>query len=220
MRSPQPLQGFADTPLIEFGPDPAFNTRLTAEIAAAKKAGFAKSSIEAAILKGQGKSASGAALESVTIEAMLPSQVACVIDCLTDSKARVLADIRHIVTKWGGNITSTAFLFEKKGRVVFEKKDGLGVDEVLEKAIEAGATDVTVDEEGKVVVDTETGDVNTVAHTLVHAMGLTVESEEIIYDPKEDMMVDVDEAAAGKVEKILDLVREDSGVQDVFLNAR
>ena len=96
----------------------------------------------------------------------------------------------------------------------------MGVDEVLERAIESGATDVTVAEEGKVVVDTETGDVNTVAQTLAQAMGLTEEHGEIINDPKEDIMVDVNEAAAGKVEKILDLVREDPGVQDVFLNAR
>ena len=204
----------------EFGPDPAFNPRLTQHLAVAKKAGFAKSSIEAAILKGQGKSSSGAALESLIIEAMLPSQTACVIECLTDNKARTLADVRNVVTKFGGNITSTAFLFDKKGRIVFEQKDGIGVDEILDQAIEAGAIDVSADEEGKLIVDTETADMNTVAQTLAQAMGLTVESAEIIYDPKEDMMVEVDEAVASKVEKILELVREDPGVQDVFLNAR
>ncbi|KKY25444.1 hypothetical protein UCRPC4_g01708 [Phaeomoniella chlamydospora] len=206
----------------QFGADPSFNPRLTHFLSIAKRAGFSKVSIENAILKGQGKSSSGAALEPVTIEAMLPGQVACIIDCLTDSKARLLGDLRHVITKWSGNVTSTAFLFDKKGRVVFEKKDGIGINEVMDPAIEAGAVDVSMDEEGRVIVDTETGDVNTVATELAKNLGLNVSSADIIYDPKEDMMVELEDGSeqAAKVERILDLVKEDSGVQEVYLNAK
>ena len=67
--------------LLGYGADPNSNTRLAALVANAKKAGFPKASIDAAIARGQGRSTSGAALENVTIEAMLPNAIAAVIEC-------------------------------------------------------------------------------------------------------------------------------------------
>jgi len=136
-----------------------------------------------------------------------------------------MQDVRQVIVKHAGTVNAgTVFLFEKKGRIVFEKKDGCGVDEVLDQAIEAGATDVSEDEEGRVVVDTETGDLNAVVQKLgQEGLGLGgVESADIIYDPKEDLMVDVEEGSveAAKLEKTLELVREVQGVQEVYVNAR
>src|SRR5436190_22490915 len=97
-------------------------------------AGFPKSSIEAAIARGQGISFTGAALESVILEAILPPSVAFVIDCQTDSKLRLLQDLRLIIKNYGGTVTPTSYLFEKKGIIVFEKDErGIGVDEVLDE---------------------------------------------------------------------------------------
>ncbi|TKA71829.1 hypothetical protein B0A49_06172, partial [Cryomyces minteri] len=100
-----------------YGPDPNINPRLAHAIATAKKSGFAKASIEAAIARGQGVSASGAKLESLTIEAILPPSVAVVIDCETDNKLRTLADVRLLIKHYEGNVTPTNYLFAKKGRI-------------------------------------------------------------------------------------------------------
>ena len=118
------------------GPDPILNSRLGVAIANAKKGALPKTSIESAIAKGQGKSVSGAPLESLTIEAMLPFFVAAIIECQTDQKARVLQDIRFLIKDHGGIITPTGYLFEKKGRIIFERKKGIGPDDILEKVIE------------------------------------------------------------------------------------
>lgn len=201
------------------GPDPAFNPRLVAAIANAKKGSLTKSSIESAIARGQGRSTSGAALESLTIEAMLPFSVGAVIECETDTKLRTLQDIRAMIGRRGGSITPTSFLFERKGKVVFEKQDGISTDEVLDQAIEAGATDVDVEDDGRLVVETEPSELSLVTQRLSKSLGLKVESLDIIHDPKEDTMVSLKEENMAELEDIVAQLEEDPSVQDVYINA-
>lgn len=167
-------------------------------VASAKKAGFPKASIEAAIARGQGRSLNGAALENITIEAMMPPSVATVIECQTDSKLKTLQDIRQLVAKFGGTLTPTTYMFERKGKVVFEKADGVGPDEVLEEAIAAGATDVDEDGEGKVVVFTDPSSTTSAADRLFSALGMKVESSEVVWDPIDDTKVTVDSKSAAE----------------------
>ncbi|MCJ1363246.1 hypothetical protein MMC16_002353 [Acarospora aff. strigata] len=202
----------------EYGPDPYNNPRLAQAIATAKKAGFPKASIEAAVSRGQGLSPSGAALETLTLEAIIPPSVAAVIDCQTDSKARTLQYLRAIVREHGGTMTPTSYLFAKKGRIVFERAEGVGVDEVLDEAVEAGATDVEEDDQGRVVVYTEPSQTKSAADGLVAAKGLKVESSDIIWDPNEDTMVEVDSEKEVLVDRFLDAIHEDPTVQNVYLN--
>ncbi|KAL9106808.1 MAG: hypothetical protein Q9227_008230 [Pyrenula ochraceoflavens] len=204
------------------GPDPNFNPRLVDVISNAKKSGFSKSSIEAAIAKGQGKSSTGLPLEPITIEAVLPHKVGAVIECLTESKARTLQDVRATITKRGGTIKATKFLFQKKGRNVFQKADGIGTDTVLEQAIDAGALEVDLDEEGRLVVETEPdrGTLGNVARAIQESFQLQLESSDIIYDPVPETTVDLDESEYSIVESLVDMIQEDSSVQDVFLNLR
>lgn len=201
------------------GPYPAFNPRLVAAIANAKKGALSKISIETAIARGQGKSTNGAPLESVTIEAMLPFSVGAVIECQTHEKMRTLQEIRAIISRRGGAITPTGFLFERKGKVVFEKKDGISIDKVLDQAIEAGATDVDMDDTGKIVVDTEPSQLAMVTQRLSESLGLSVDSSDIIHDPREDTMISLKEENMAEVENLVDLIAEDPSVQDVYINA-
>ena len=166
------------------------NPRLADVIVRAKKIGFPKASIETAIARGQGVSPSGVALENLTVEAMVPPSIAVIIECQTDSKLRTLSDIRLAVKEAGGTVTPINHLFERKGRVVFEKSLGLGENEIFDRAIEAGATDVEF-EEGDVVVSTEPAQVTAVADALTLVLGSSAKNSEIIWDPKKDMMVDV-----------------------------
>ncbi|OCK91348.1 YebC-like protein [Cenococcum geophilum 1.58] len=202
-----------------FGPDPNINPRLALAISTAKKAGVPKSLIESAIARGQGISASGAALESVVVEAMLPPAVATVIDCQTDNKLRTLADIRLLIKEHEGSVTPTTYLFEKKGRIVFREKDGVGVEEVLEEVLEAGALDVIENSEGKVVVFTETNETKATAQALASSLGLEISETDIIWDPTENTKVELEEEEAAKrLGRFLEELQEISGVQGVYMN--
>ncbi|EEH33560.1 hypothetical protein PAAG_04610 [Paracoccidioides lutzii Pb01] len=203
-----------------FGPDPSLNPRLALVIAKAKRSGMSKSTIEAAIARGQGVSSTGAALESVTIEALLPGSVAVVIECMTDQKARTLQDLRFLIKHHGGTVTPTSYLFEKKGRIVFEKVEGLNVDDYLEQAIDAGAIDVDTDDQGRLRVFTEHTDTKAVGDKLSVTTGLKIETSDIIWDPYRDTIVKLEsEEDAHKIEEILNAIREDSSVQDIYTNS-
>ena len=198
------------------GPDPNSNPRLLHVINNAKKAGFSKSSIESAIAKGQGKSATDQALEPLIIEAMLPHNVGAMIECLTDSKARVLQDIRVTITRNGGSLSPTGFLFQRKGRNVFQKADGVGVDTVLEQAIDAGATDVELDEEGRLVIETEPNALTAVVQAMKE---LKLEASEIVYDPVPETMINLNDSEIDAVEGVIDLIQADCSVQNIYLNS-
>ena len=88
--------------------------------------------------------------------------------------------------------TSTSHFFERKGKIVFERVEGIGEEEVLEQAIEAGALDVEVEEDGKILVYTEPGQTTSTAGTMAASMGLKVESSDLIWEPKPEMSVDVE----------------------------
>jgi transcriptional/translational regulatory protein YebC/TACO1 len=207
-------------PHAVYGPDPKFNPRLSLAISNAKKAGLPKVSIESSIARGQGISSSGAALETVTIEAILPPSVATLIECQTDQKARVLQDVRYIIREMGGTITPTSYLFERKGKIVFEKVEGQNMDDYLDQAIEAGALDIAEDEEGRLTVYTEYTDTKAASEKLAELTGLKIESCEVIWDPNKDTMVKVeDEEAAKSLDDLLAAIREDSSVQEIYINA-
>lgn len=184
----------------------------------AKRGQLSKTSIEFAIAKGQGKSPSGQALENVTIEAMLPHGVAALIECQTDSKNRTIADVRNIVNRAGGTITPTAFLFEKRGRISFEEQAKVGVDEALEEAIDAGALDITT-EENKLVVETPPPEMMEIAQRLQDRLGLRVDKAEVVYVPNEVSMVALSEDRAVEVQNVLDSLEEEPSLQNVFVNA-
>lgn len=195
------------------------NPRLALAISNAKKNAVPKASIEAAIARGQGLSATGAALESVVLEAILPPSVATVIDVQTDNKLRTLADLRLLVKEAGGTVSPIGYMFEKKGRIILQKKDGMGADEVLEAALEAGVLDVIEDEEGRVVLYTEPAQTKTTAETLAKTLEMEIEESEIIWDPNEDTKVALDdETAAKELNDFLDELQEVTGVQGVYMN--
>ncbi|KAJ5714827.1 Transcriptional regulator TACO1-like domain 2 [Penicillium malachiteum] len=202
-----------------WGPDPKYNPRLTLALSNAKRASIPKIVIDAAIARGQGLSVTGQALEALTLEAMLPGSVAAVIECQTDQKLRVLQDVRHAIKTYGGTMTPTTFLFEKKGRVAMEKKDGVNADDYLDHAIEAGATDIITDENGRLVVFTDPSETKKVGEAFSKSAGLTIEELEIFWDPNPDTLVEVqDEEHVKSVDNILSALRDEPGVQDIYLN--
>ncbi|KAH0562318.1 hypothetical protein GP486_002983 [Trichoglossum hirsutum] len=202
------------------GPDPGNNPRLATAIATAKKVGFPKSSISAAISRGQGVSASGTALESLVIECIGPGSVAMVIDCQTDNKARTLQDLRLIIKDHGGTTTPTGYMFSKRGRVVFESQEGMDMDNVFDDAVEAGAEDVDVDKDGNIIIFTEPSKTISAAAILSQRRGLKTLSSNIIWDANKDTIVSLE--ATRSLQELSDLIedlQEDPSVQGVYLNA-
>lgn len=203
------------------GPDPNMNARLQLAITTAKKSAVPKASIEAAIARGQGLSATGAALEDLTVEALFPPSIATIIECQTDNKLRALAELRLIVKEAGGQVVSNVgFMFEKKGRIILAKKENVGVDEVLEPALDAGVLDVFEDEEGRVVLFTEPTQTNKIAESLAKELEMEVEESEVIYDPNEDTKVPLDNEGAAKElsERFLDKLQDVQGIQGIYTN--
>ena len=196
---------------------------------------FPAHSIQAAISRGQGVTASGAALEALTVEAIVPlgdKQVGVIVECQTDSKARTLSDVRMVVKDEGGSASAVGHLFEKKGRIVLSiggPGSGIEEGEVFDMCVEAGATDVKFhpvdpNEMGKRLeaeVFTEPNETSAVAKH-VGDMGsprLSVEKVEVVWDPKEESQVDVGDAA-GDLDEFTDKLRENQSVLDVYTNAR
>ena len=129
------------------GGDPTGNPRLKTAIQIAKAENMPKDNIERAIKKGAGE-LEGTAYAEVNYEAYGPGGVAVLIDCLTDNKNRAVADIKHIFDRYGGNIGEpgcVAWMFEKKGLIVFEKKT-IEEEKLLNIALDAGAEDVSEQE--------------------------------------------------------------------------
>ena len=102
---------------------------------------------------------------------------------------------------------------------MFREKDGVGVEEVLEEALEAGALDVIGNREGKVVVFTETNETKATAQALASSLGLEIDETDIIWDPTEDTKVELEEEEAAKrLGRFLEELQEISGVQGVYMN--
>ena len=176
----------------QHGADPQYNPNLATIITTAKKQGVPKASIESAIARGQGRSLTGAVLETLTIEAMVPPSVAVIVECQTDSKLRTLNEMKQAIAHAGGTLTPTNHMFDRNGKIVFEASESIGEGEIFDQAVEAGALDVQTEEDGKLVVYTESSQTTAVADILATSSGLKLENLGIVWVPKEDMMVDVE----------------------------
>nr|OQO16718.1 hypothetical protein B0A51_16748 [Rachicladosporium sp. CCFEE 5018] len=202
------------------GPDPTLNTRLADLITKAKREGFAKTSIEAAIARGQGRSVTGAALESLTVEGVLKGNVGVIVECETDSKLRTLAEVRLAIKSSGGSTSPCSYLFERKGRVVFEAKEGVSSVDALEVALGAGATDVDELQDGSILMWAEPERTKTMGEAVAKELELEIAKEDIIWEPKEDTVVSLEsENHAGELASFIDDLRgKESSVQAIAVN--
>lgn len=154
--------------------------------------------IENAIARGQGRSATGAQLEPLTLEFMFPPDVAIVLEVETDNKSRSLQELRAAVRKGGGIVGSTAFYFTRRGRAVFSSsaRDGKTVpslSELLDEAIEhEGTEDVEELPGGDYVVWTEPSMLTAVTEALTKKFELDVLESDIVWAPNEDTKVSID----------------------------
>ncbi|KEI85870.1 YebC/PmpR family DNA-binding transcriptional regulator [Clostridium botulinum] len=199
------------------GPSADLNPRLRDVIAKAKANNMPNDTIERSIKKASGE-LNAVDYETITYEGYGPAGIAVLVDVLTDNKNRSAGNVRYAFTKQGGNMGSTgcvSFMFQSKGQIVIEKKDGLDEDELMMMALDAGAEDFESEDE-VYVVTTSQEDFGTVREAL-EAEGLEFLEAEIKMVP--DTYTAIDEETATKFQKMLDVLEDDDDVQNVYHNA-
>jgi YebC/PmpR family DNA-binding regulatory protein len=197
------------------GGDPEHNAALAQAVQKAKDASMPKDNIERAIAKGTGEGAEAAAIEAVTYEGYGPGGVALLIEALTDNRNRAGADVRHILSKHGGTLGepgSVSYLFEKRGVIVVDA--GRWSEDDLVVAIDAGAEDVSIDEDVYEIV-TAPADLAAVRAALEEA-GIEVESAEVVQQPTS--RVPVQEAQATQLMRLIEGLEESDDVEAVHAN--
>lgn len=198
------------------GGDPTGNPRLKAAIAAARAENMPNDNIARAIKRGSGEGG-GAALEELTLEGYGPAGVALMVESLTDNKNRTVSDVRHLITKYGGNLGEpgcVAWMFDKKGVIVFDRQ-GMDEDRLMEAALECGADDLQGDE-SQFEVLTDPATFIEVKEAL-EARGFQPILAEVQLHPKTTVHIE-EEKAAQQVLKLVEMLEEHDDVNDVFAN--
>ncbi len=199
----------------EGGGDVEGNASLALAVQKARDASMPKDNIERAIAKGTGEGVDADQLETVLYEGYGPGGVALLIEAVTDNRNRTGADVRHALSKHGGNLGepgSVAYLFDKRGVIVV---DAARYDEEdLLVAIDAGAEDISLDEDVYEIV-TEPGGLVAVRDALA-AAGIEIESADVTQRPKS--RVPLQESDASRLMKLIDSLEESDDVGAVHAN--
>ena len=198
------------------GGDPDSNPRLRLAIQKAKAQSMPKDNIDRAVKRGSGD-LDGASYEEVRYEGYGPSGVAVLVDCLTDNRNRTVDDVRHAFSKYGGNLGadgSVGYLFAHVGSLSYPP--GSDEEAIMEAAIEAGANDVVVDEDGSIEVLCEPEDFEAVSEAMT-ARKLAPEHAEVTMRAATRTLVDGD--GAESLLKLLDVLEDLDDVQQVYSNA-
>jgi YebC/PmpR family DNA-binding regulatory protein len=198
------------------GGDPDSNPRLRLAIDKAKAQSMPKDNIERAVKRGAGE-LDGSDYQEIRYEGYGPSGTAVMVDCLTDNRNRTVAEVRHAFSKFGGNLGadgSVNYLFNHVGQLLYP--EDADEDAIMEAAIEAGAEDVVVDDEGSIEVLTEPADFETVRDAMRDA-GLEPESAQLTMRASTNSELDVD--AAASMVKLLETLEDLDDVQEVYSNA-
>ncbi|MDX2019924.1 MAG: YebC/PmpR family DNA-binding transcriptional regulator [Deltaproteobacteria bacterium] len=193
------------------GADPDMNPRLRMAVEAAKKASMPRDTLERAIKKGAGLLEENVNYETVTYEGFAPHQVPVIVECLTENKNRTATNVRVLFRK-GQLATSGAVSWDFKHVGIIEANGPAGAD-AEEAAIEAGAQDVEIDDEGGSRFFTDPTDVDVVSRALT-SRGWTVSSASLGWKPKNPVSLEGEKLA--EVEAFLAALDDDDDVQTIY----
>ncbi len=198
------------------GGDLDSNPRLRLAVDKALGANMTKDTIDRAIKRGTGEG-DDTNYEEIRYEGYGPGGTAIMVDCMTDNRNRTVSEVRHAFTKCGGNLGtdgSVAYMFKKTGLMTYPT--GSDEDIIMEAALEAGADDVTTNDDGSVDVITAPEDFMSVKEAMTTA-GLQPESAEIIQKAENETEVSFDDAE--KIMRLIDILEDLDDVQEVHSNA-
>jgi YebC/PmpR family DNA-binding regulatory protein len=195
------------------GGDPNANPRLRTAVSAARGSNMPGKNIESAIQKGTGQ-LEGVSYEEITFEGYGPSGVAILIETVTDNRNRIVSEVRHLLTKYGGNLgqtNSVARMFKTKG-IITVAKDAMDEDALIELVLEAGADDV--DTEGDEYEISTTADAFDAVREAVVGAKVEPLSAEITKVAETPVMLTADDAT--KVMKLVDALDDLDDTQHVY----
>lgn len=199
------------------GGDPANNPRLRTAIEKAKEVNMPSENIKRAIMKGTGE-LPGTSYEEAMYEGYGPGGVALLIEVLTDNKNRTSSEIRHLITKYGGNLGEAgcvSWMFEKKGYILVNKSS-IDEDTLMTAALEAGVEDMKNDpKEENYEIITSPENMTNVKKNL-ESSGINVSLAEITMLPKN--YITLDEKNAEQVIKLIEILEDHDDVQNVYTN--
>lgn len=200
------------------GADPEANIRLKNAIARAKEANLPNDNIQRAIQKGAG-GAEGANYEEIIYEGYGPGGAAVMLDIMTDNRNRTAGEIRHLFSKYGGNLGETgcvSWMFETRGLIIVEKaaNPGLDGDAFLLLALDAGAVDVR-EEDDSLEVITEPAQLAQV-RDILEVEGVNISDASIARIPKNTVTLAGEQAE--QMMKLMDALEEHDDVQEVYAN--
>ena len=198
------------------GSDPVGNMRLKLALSKAKANNIPKDNINRAIQKGLGAS-DGSNYEELTYEGYGPAGTAIMLDILTDNRNRTAADVRHIFSKYGGNLGETGcvgWMFKKKAVFIVEKETFDDEDALMEIVLEAGADDFSAEDDiFEITAEPEAFDD---IEKALGEKGIEPASAEVTMVP--DTTVKVEGENVAKMQKLLDELDENDDVQNVYGN--
>ncbi|MBW7055782.1 YebC/PmpR family DNA-binding transcriptional regulator [Paracoccus bogoriensis] len=196
-------------------PDPEKNPRLRLAVKEAKSKSVPKEVIERAIRKSQGGDAEN--YEEIRYEGYGPNGIALVVEAMTDNRNRTASNVRSYFTKAGGDLGQTgsvSFMFDRVGEIMYPLSVG-DADTVMMAAIEAGADDVSTDDEGHWIYCADTA-LNDVSTALENTLGES-EMAKLIWKPRSPTEI-TDLETAQKLMKLIDMLEDDDDVQNVTGN--
>ena len=197
------------------GGDVGGNARLRTAVENARANSMPKENIERAIKKGTGE-LEGVDYQEITYEGYGPAGVALIIDTVTDNPTRTVAEVRHKMSRGGGNVgtpNSVAWMFERKGQIYVESAK-YDEDMLMEAALDAGAEDFKREDE-QYIVTTSPNDVHAVKSAL-QAKGIAIQEAEIAMLPKSTIKVEGKDAES--LLKLIEALEELDDVQKVWAN--
>ena len=197
------------------GGDPKANMRLKAAIESAKEANMPQDNIKRAVQKGTGE-LPGEAYEEITYEGYAPGGVAVLVQVVTDNRNRTGPEIRHTFEKQGGNMGSAgsvAWMFERTG-IVQVDAEKIAEDDLMAKALDAGATDMRRAEKAFEITTTP-AEMDLVREALTKA-GVPVLEAQVMFLPKSTVRVESKDAAS--VLRLIEALEELDDVQSVYAN--
>ena len=197
------------------GGDPDSNPRLRAAVSGARQANMPNKNMESAILKGTGQ-LEGVNYEEITFEGYGPAGIAIMIDCLTDNRNRTVAEVRHALTKHGGNLgqtNSVAWMFKSVG-LIRVAKDSMSEDQLMEIALEAGADDMSLDGDEFEILTSVDAFEN--VKEQLEKVNITPASAEITKIPETPVKVESENVS--KIMKLMETLDDLDDTQHVYAN--
>ena len=197
------------------GGDPDSNPRLRHSISSARDANMPQDNIKKAIMKGTGE-LPGTTYEECTYEGFGPGGVALFMEVLTDNKNRTVAEIRHLITKYGGNLGengSVAWMFDKKGQIIL-KRDDENENILFEDVIDAGAEDFEAVHDA-FIITTDPADIMSVRSTIENK-GYFVESSKVEMLPKN--LHKINDENSEKAISLLNEIEDHDDIKSIYTN--